>query len=110
MATMRGTYWYEDLPAPYDPDCRGKFCILEANYSLEIRRDYDQLAERKEFFVRIKQFLEEEGKVEWLADNGIGLNSVRVTGVIDQPAWVLRVKVLVDLPNELRTMYALRFS
>ena len=107
---MRGTHWYEDLPAPYDPDCRGKFCILEFVFSLDIRREYDQLEERKKFFLDIKRVLDEQGKVEWLADNGIGLNSVRVTGVIDQPSWMVRVKVLVDLPSELRTMYALRFN
>ena len=110
MATMRGTYWYEDLPAPYDPDCRGKFCILEVSYPMDIRSEYDQLAERKKFFVTIKSYLDEEGKIEWLADNGIGLDSVRIASIINMPAWQLEVKVFVDLPEELRTMYALRFN
>ena len=104
---MRGTYWYEDLPAPYDPDCRGKFCILEATYFLDMR---DQLAERKGFFTKIKSYLDEQGKAEWLADNGISLDSVRITGLINMPAWQLEVKVLVDLPHNLRTLYALRFT
>jgi hypothetical protein len=35
---------------------------------------------------------------------------MRITGVINQASYQLNVAVLVDLPRELRTMYALRFT
>jgi hypothetical protein len=99
--------WYEDLPTPWDFDCRGKFVILKTTHPLDRGSSVE---EKYEFFKRIGKTLEESGKMNFLKENEVNLNTMRITGVINQASYQLNVAVVVDLPRELRTMYALRFT
>ena len=105
-----GTKWYEELPTPWDMDCRGKFCLYKTNYDIDRYDRTYNLSQKYEFFKQIRQDLESAGKFDWLRENGVDLNSLKITGVINQPTYHLQVAVLIDLPKELRTMYALRFT
>ena len=100
--------WYEEMPSPWDIDCRGKFAILKTTHPLSNR---DNNVEAKyEFFKRIRETLEQTGRLEFLRENDIDLNSLRITCHVNPACWQLDVAVLVDLPKDLRTMYALRFT
>lgn len=100
--------WYEELPTPWDMDCRGKFTILKTIHPLNNR---DNSVEAKyEFFKRIREKLEETGKFDFLRENGIDIRSLKVTGCLNQACRQIDVAVLIDLPRDLRTMYALRFT
>lgn len=104
------TKWYEELPSPWDIDCRGKFCIHKANYSVD-RFDRTKMTEsRADFFASIRTALVETGKLDWLREQGVNIDSLKVASVYDVQNWQLKISVLVDLPAELRTMYALRFT
>ncbi len=100
--------WYEELPSPWDIDCRGKFVILKLSHPLRNRDD--NVEAKYEFFKNIRQKLEQSGKLEFLRENNINMNSMRITGHINQACYQVDVAVLVDLPKELRTMYTLRFT
>jgi len=99
--------WYEELPTPWDFDCRNKFVILKTTHPLTRTSSVE---EKYEFFKHIRETLEKSGKMEFLKENEVNLNTMRITGVINQASYQLNVAVLVDLPRELRTMYALRFT
>jgi len=104
------TKWYEELSTPWDIDCRGKFCIHKEDYSIN-RFDRTKMTEsRADFFASIRSALTESGKLDWLRQQGVDLNSLRIASVNDNQNWQLKISVLVDLPAELRTMYALRFA
>lgn len=104
------TKWYEELPSPWDIDCRGKFCIHKTVVPVD-RFDKTRMSEsRSEFFNLLRAELEGTGKLEWLMGQGIDLYSLKIAGVNDVQNWQLKISVLVDLPAELRTMYALRFT
>jgi hypothetical protein len=100
--------WYDGLPSPWDADCRGKFCILETTYDLDVYNKTNFEA-RKDFFNHLFYLLRESGKLEWLEQNEIELNRLKVATLVDMPCYQLRVIIVVDLPDSLRTMYALRF-
>lgn len=99
--------WYEDLLSPWDIDCRNKFVILKTTHPLDRNNSVE---EKYLFFKRIRETLEESGKMDFLKENEVNLNTMRITGVINSASYQLNVAVLVDLPRELRTMYALRFT
>lgn len=92
--------WFEHDSLKWQPSDRNLFVVHKTSYDLDKNGDnfVDQIIE------------EMEDKLQWLKDNGIGFNSLRVIGEKDLAPWQLRVAVLVDLPTELRTMYALRFT
>ena len=100
--------WYEELPSPWDIDCRGKFAILKLSHPIRSRDD--NVEAKYEFFKNIRRNLEESGKLEFLKENNIDMSSMRITGVMNMACYQIEVAVLVDLPKELRTMYALRFT
>lgn len=107
---MRQSRWYESLPTPWDNDCRGKFELLSMHYPLGGFYEASEVSEYNKFSTYIFDLLEESGQLEWLKTNGVDLKTLKVTGYMNQATYELFVKVLIDLPYKLRTMYALRFT
>lgn len=107
---MRQPRWYEELPTPWDHDCRGKFELLSMNYPLGGFNEASEIDKNAEFTIFVFNLLQESGQWEWLVTNGVDTNTLRFAGYVKQDTYELFVKVLIDLPTKLRTMYALRFT
>lgn len=107
---MRIAKWYENLASPWDHDCRGKFELLSFKYPLGGFYESDDIETYHKFSSFIYQVLTDSGQLDWLISNEVDLKTLKFAGFVKQDTYELSVKVLVDLPTKLRTMYALRFN
>lgn len=108
MAYYR-TKWYEELPAPWDMDVRGKFCIHESSIDAYKLKD-GSLNEREKFFQNLHKEIDATGKFEWLKRNEVNLRTLKVTGNYSAIDDMLHIAVFIDMPTGLRTLYKLTFT
>lgn len=102
--------WFEDMPSPWDMDCRGKFCIHEFNFDPE-SYEYKDIDGKFNVFTKLKQELVETGKFEFLSNNGIDFyKSAKFTALQNIHLHQTTIAVLVDMPHEIRTLYKLTFT
>jgi hypothetical protein len=105
-----GLKWIEDMPTPWDMDCRGKFCLHKYDFD-EYDLRYKHIDGKYKLFTDVREQLNENGKLEFLESNGINfMESTKFTVVRNPHLAKITLAVLVDLPRELRTLYALRFT
>ncbi len=102
--------WYEDMPTPWDIDCRGKFCIHEMTFSEDEYRL--KAADHKyQTFTRLRKEIESSGKFEFLKNQGIDyFQSAKYAVVRNHATYEVTLTVLVDMPHNLRTLYKLTFT
>lgn len=104
------SYWLEEMPSPWDADCRGKFKIYE--YRFDPDRFSNSTAEGKyRIFGKIREELESSGKLQFCANNGIDFyKSFKFATFYHAVENEVSIYVLVDMPKELRTLYTLTFT
>lgn len=109
MAITRN-YWIEEMPNPWDADCRGKFCIHKFTFDQD-HYEYRGIEGKYNVFKKIREELTESGKHDFLINNGIDFNkSVKITAIQNVHLYSTTIAVLVDMPKELRTLYTLTFT
>ena len=109
MAMMRSN-WLDDMPTPWDMDCRGKFCIHEFKFNQDDYK-YRGIDGKFNVFTTIRQEMAEKGKLEFLTNNGINFfDSAKFTAVNNIHLYQATIAVLVDMPQEVRTLYKLTFA
>jgi len=102
--------WIEDMPTPWDIDCRGKFCIHEFTFDEE-HYEYRGIEGKYYVFKKIREQLIESGKHEFLVNNGIDFNkSAKITAIQNAHLYSVTIAVLVDMPHNIRTLYKLTFT
>lgn len=94
--------WYESSALKWQKSYRNLFTIHKTSYNL----DHDE----SDFIPSLIKELEYFDKLPWLKNNNMSFDSLKIVGEVDYVPWQLRVLVLIDLPAELHTMYALRFT
>lgn len=102
--------WVEDMPTPWDMDCRGKFCIHEFTFDPD-SYEYRDIDGKFKVFTKIKQDLASSGKLEFLSNNGIDFyKSAKFTALNNAHQYRITIAVLVDMPQNIRTLYKLTFT
>lgn len=110
MAFIKEGNWLETLPSPFDIECRGMFCILKITVENPRWLTSDYVEQKYSTFKQIRERLDEEGKMEWMVNNNVPTQFLKFTAYYIASIDKYNILVLVDMPEELQTLFRLTYS
>lgn len=103
------TSWIDGLPNPWDFGYRDKFLLHLKKVDL-FHYDRTSIEGYYTLINELKDELELTGKFDFLKNNNLDLRTITVTGMQEHVTYELRLFVLVDMPDNIRTLYTLAFK
>lgn len=110
MAFRDSNCWLETLPSPFDIECRGMFCILKITVENPRWLTSDYVEQKYETFRQIRERLNEEGKMEWMVNNNVPTQFLKFTSHYLAASDKYNILVLVNMPEELQTLFKLTYA
>lgn len=110
MAYVTKNGWLEHLPTPWDIKCRGLFKIFETIVENPRHTSYDQIEHKYQTFTQIREILKEMGIEEFFTNNDIPPKLLQFAAYYKPETDQYYMTVMVDMPEELKSLYALTFN